>query len=136
MNATSTSANTTTTPADELRKAAAALREMARNTSRGPWLIGDCELYPRWILSEGERDEHGYNDDVARISEDESDMFRVSDANWQWMAFAHPGIAEPLAAWLTFEATIYEQIPEDKQGACTPEHALAIAHAINGDGAR
>jgi hypothetical protein len=41
-------------------------------------------------------------------------------------------LREPLAAWLAFEAAIYEQIPADRQGACTPEHALAVARALNG----
>ncbi|MEV0382855.1 hypothetical protein [Nonomuraea sp. NPDC050643] len=130
---------TPTTVADELRTAAAKLRETARGASRGPWLVGDCELYPRWMLSEGERDERGYNADVARICEDEADTFTVTDANWQWMGFAHPGLAEPLAAWLEEIARQYDAPPcDDPTGVCSGcerredfNDALTVAQVIN-----
>lgn len=118
------------TIADELKTAAAKLREMAKNASRGPWIVGDCELYPRWMLSEGERDEHGYRGDVTRISEDEADVFRISDADWRWMGFAHPGLAEPLASWL--ESAANEFITEEWTDCPTAARAVAVARVING----
>jgi hypothetical protein len=134
-----THTDTTTTPVEELRAAAAKLREMAKPASRGPWFVADCELYPRWILSEGYQDERTYAPDVARICSDEADEFVISDADWQWMAFAHPGLAEPLAAWLENVTQAYPAllaaISEGRQEA--PErselgHALAVARVING----
>ncbi len=130
-----TDTKTAPTVAQELKAAAAKVREMAASTSRGPWFVGDCEMYPRWILSEGERDEHGYNSDVARVDEDEADSFAISDANWEWMGFAHPGLAEPLAALLDHLADIAKYAADRglrNAAAGQVEHALAVARAING----
>lgn len=123
------------TPAEKLRIAAAKVRTMATPASRGPWHVGDCELYPRWILSDGETDQHGYAADVIRISEEWADEQSVSDADWQWMAFAHPGLAEPLAFLLEEAAK-----QADMNVTRAPRHrvdvaaALAVARAINGSG--
>lgn len=85
--------------ADLLRKAAAKLREMAKDTTGAPWLAADCNVYPRWILGTptGGPD---YAPDVARVYSDSEDALQVGDADWQWMAFASPALAEPLAALL------------------------------------
>lgn len=129
-------------PAQDLRAAAAKLREMAKGTTPGPWFLADCELYPRWILSAGatgpDSDDPAY---VAKSYRDgDDDGLNVSDADWQWMAFAHPGLAEPLAALLEEAARQYEMPPCDHpDGVCNGCErrddfvlALEAARTING----
>lgn len=121
------------TPAEKLRAAAAKLREQSKGTTPGPWIVLDWERYPRWIRNE---DANGNTADVARSYTDGGgDGLDVSDADWQWMAFAHPGLAEPLAFLLEEAAK-----QADMNVTRAPRHrvdvtaALAVARAINGSG--
>jgi len=118
------------TPAEEIRAAAARLREAAEGTTPGPWFVGDCEIYPRWILSAGKVDESGHPEYVVKMARDEADEVPISDADWRWMAFAHPGVAEPLAAWL--EAAADEYLTPYSTDCPAAYAALAVARAING----
>lgn len=128
------------TPAEKLRAAAAKLREMAKGTTRGPWFVADCELYPRWILTNGKTEpDSGYAADVFKSYEDGVGV-TISDADWAWMAFAHPGLAGPIAAWLEETARQFEMPPCDApDGACNGcerrddfVYAFALAELING----
>ncbi|MEV4179900.1 hypothetical protein AB0J28_00455 [Streptosporangium canum] len=135
------------TPTEELRTAAAKLREAAKSTTPGPWATADCELYPRWILSETatEPESPHYAADVAKSYSDD-DGLSISDADWAWMAFASPALAEPLAALFDHYAAKYERLsetfghpvtkPSDRLAEDKPQlhidFALAVARAILG----
>lgn len=141
----------TLTPAEELRAAAVKLREMAKSATPGPWATADCELYPRWIISEGATEgESSYAAEVAKSYHDD-DGLAISDADWQWMAFASPVLAEPLAAWLEETARTagdhqqmadYAGLPHHRwcygcqddecDGLANLDKALTVARAING----
>ncbi|NJP27082.1 hypothetical protein FLW53_23355 [Microbispora sp. SCL1-1] len=124
----------TETPAEELRTAAAKLREMAEGTTRGPWFVADCDLYPRWMLSEGqtERDSR-YAADVAKSYPDGGgDGVYVTDADWAWMAFANPAWAEPLAALLDVAAITWDLVGPGRAPSGATGMALAVARAILG----
>ncbi|GAA4221461.1 hypothetical protein FHR32_005097 [Streptosporangium album] len=111
--------------ATELRTAAAKLREMAKPATPGPWFTADCELYPRWVLSATATEgESGYAAYVAKSYSDD-DGLDVSDADWQWMAFASPALAEPLAAWLELTA-------DYPRGMANSGRALDVARVVNG----
>lgn len=129
---------TETTIADELKTAAATLRETVRGTAAGPW-----KAAPVWSPDAAVTSavySHGYPTGTPESEVVASGQKRYpkgglrNPCNARWIALMDPNLAEPLAVWLTFEAAIYEQIPADRQGACTPEHALAVARAINGGG--
>lgn len=124
-------------PVEELRAAAARLREMAKGTTRGPWeAVDGVEMYPRWILGRPAGDSP-YAADVAKSYADGGgDGVDVSDADWAWMAFAHPGLAEPLAEWLEQTARgiqahidVRSSIEQLEQ---VHAHALAVARVIVG----
>lgn len=119
--------------AEDLRKAAAKLREMAQGTTPAPWEVFDCELYPRWILGQPEGDSV-YATDVAKsYTENGEDGLTVSDADWRWMAFASPAIAEPLAALLDDAADRFDYFCDlSNKGHLTLEYELAVARVILG----
>lgn len=123
------------TPVQILRAAAAKVREMARGTTAAPWFIADCDLHPRWILGQPQPGSP-YAEDVAKSYTDGGgDGLYVSDADWKWMAFAHPRWAEPIAALLEAAAGDIEAF------AGTPHldermflDQIDLAHAILDDG--
>jgi hypothetical protein len=121
---------------EELRAAAAKLCEMAKGTTPGPWSTADCSVYPRWILSGGATEgESGYAAEVAKSYSDD-DGLAISDADWQWMAFASPALAEPLATWLEVMSGVAEYAAS--RGYSTnaqTDAALAVARAVNGGAA-
>lgn len=133
----STETPPTVTPAQGLRAAAAKVREMAAGTTAGPWFTSDCELYPRWIISGGPSEGDSiYATEVARSYHDD-DGLQVKDADWRWMAFASPLLAEPLAAWLDACADDADGMAPGAWNTCdepsSVRHALKVASAINGE---
>lgn len=85
------------------------------------------EICPRWIISEGATEkDSAYAAEVARSYAE--DGVAVSDADWEWMAFASPLLAEPLAAWL--ESWDGIEIREDAPMVDDLRHALNVARAI------
>ncbi len=128
-------------PAVVLRTAAARVRETARGATRGPWAAEESR-------------EHGFRVGTSDGQEwvawtgaydDEPDPSRADAA---WIALMHPGLAEPLAAWLEETADLHEQntlpghaniIPPgcqwcaDEDWPCADtRRALAVAHIILG----
>ena len=109
-------------PAAELRAAANLLRESALNARRvlpEPWTIsrgptdGGGVIYAEngWIVADRSCDEPGDSVDLPYI------------------ALMHPGVGEPLAAWLDSTADYY------RPGTTHPTHvvrALAVARALLG----
>ena len=100
------------TPADVLRTAAARVRETARSATRGPWAAEESR-------------EHGFRVGTSDGQEwvawtgaydDEPDPSRADAA---WIALMHPGLAEPLAAWLE-AADLHEPVICEKHEGCKP----------------
>lgn len=129
---------TQTSIGGELRAAAATVREAARGTAAGPW-----KAAPVWSPDSASTSavySHAYPTGTVESEVVASGQKRYrkgglrNPCNARWIALMNPDMAEPLATWLTFEASVYELIPADRQGACAPEHALAIARVINGGG--
>ena len=72
-------------PVETLQAAAAKLRELVKKATPGPWTAhSDGLVWPERM-----------GDPVSGSTEQE-------DA--EWIAFAHPGVAEPLADWLDAQA--------------------------------
>lgn len=106
-----------TTPADELRTAAATLRALLTNPelTPGPWLSMD----------RGDRLVH-----AGPGSESKRPIYVVDEpmnnsANAAWIAAMDPGVGAALADWLASAADDAEQIGPD-------HNALAVARQING----
>jgi hypothetical protein len=85
------------TPAEELRAAATMLREAAADSDSENW----------------------YNAESLALSLDGADV--------AWIALAHPGLAEPLAAWLDDAAWTWDVVRLAER-----RHLLAVARVING----
>lgn len=127
------------TPAEELRTAAKTLREAIKNATPGPWQANDdfgvVALRTTWP--------HGFDDAYEWVIDD-GVLENGGDA--AWIGLIHPGLAEPLGAWLEAEADGWDAVETIKaemgpKGVkvslpwSTHEQALKVARAING-GAR
>ncbi|MFB4280816.1 hypothetical protein ACBJ59_36390 [Nonomuraea sp. MTCD27] len=133
---------TTTTISEELKTAAATLRETAAKATRGPWVPyptttadqhDEAWTISRTWCSETEGTcEPDCGQKVLSTGAEGCEEDNIREGDVSWICLTNPLLAEPLAAWLTFEAAIFEQIDPDRQGACVPEHALRIARVING----
>ncbi|MEV7013463.1 hypothetical protein [Streptosporangium sp. NPDC051022] len=100
---------------EEIRTAATRLRETAERTSRAPWSTNGM-----WVM--------GADSHIAH--------FGGHLPNRDWVALAHPGLAEPLAAWLEEVADDAEKHARGGWGNSADEIAcgwpLAVARLING----
>lgn len=141
MTSTSASANTTLTPGQELRQAAATLRESAAKTTRGPWTrtpdSHTATYGDNFIANWGGE----YLDSVANAGDGEN---AACDATW--ICLVNPLLAEPLASLLDHFAAKYERLqemfstsvrgPDDRLADGEPklhvDFALAVARVING----
>jgi hypothetical protein len=113
----------TRTPAEELRAAATKLRETAEKATPGPWGAPEHDSsVVAWRVGPG-----GFDDDFDYVIDQTLD--RAEDADW--IALAHPGLAEPLAEWLEMEAHMAERRGLSAEG--NTFHALKVARAINGE---
>lgn len=124
------------TPADELKQAAARLRETAARATRGPWedvSDGDEGAWPRMIVGAPNAD--GYVEEVLKVHEEIGDWGVVAREDVAWMALASPVLAEPLAAWLEDTIGAYVDFAQS-HGPEVAERvvwrALAVARALNG----
>ena len=136
------------TPAEELRAAATMLRETAAKATRGPWVYHptisrhlDTEgaeyawtiCRPLCETDGGPACESDCGANVLKTgAEDcEEDNVRIEDV--QWMTIAHPGIAEPLAAWLEGSAKHAAKVRDPRnQEIVADQDALKVARVING----
>ncbi|GII84562.1 hypothetical protein Ssi03_25520 [Sphaerisporangium siamense] len=125
------------TPAEELRAAAARLRERAEQATPGPWSVGNDDVIGLGIEQTG-RGSFTYDAQIARVLEDyERDEenygnreLGTTEGDARWMALVHPGLAEPLAAWLES----WDDVNVSEHGPHLDDwrHALAVARVING----
>lgn len=106
------------TPEETLRTAAALLRERATGATEGRRLIdGSRATWVMWSSDDlYEPGEPGFAGQATRAHVQVSQMggaeLVAGDVrNWRdaaWIATVHPGLAEPLAAWLDRQADWYE----------------------------
>jgi hypothetical protein len=106
------------TTVEELRAAAAKLREVAGKATDGPWHPDADELGRGWDL---------------RSATDGHMAFGLTKADAAWIALVHPGLAEPLAEWLEKTATEYGEdtymdAPEHGD-YCGPGYSTCDGHA-------
>ncbi|MGS2641711.1 hypothetical protein [Streptosporangium sp. G12] len=112
------------TPVEELRAAAAKLRETAGNATPGPWMSMDDgdRLVAPIVENDGTVSPFGMDNVVCEP---------MGGENAAWMALVHPGLAEPLAE-LMEESARQADMNEHR----APRHrrdltqALAVAHVI------
>ena len=131
-----------TTPAEELRSAATTLRQTAAEATRGPWVF-----YPTitrlddndqaWTICRPYCEKEGTEEcepdcgrDVLKTGAEHCEDDHVDQADAVWMTLMHPGLAEPLAAWLEHVAEVWAFSKRSER-----EHALAVARALNGGAA-
>lgn len=126
----------TTSAADELRAAAALLREAASHATPGPWRTHDTHLgsaggHTATVLT----DRSDINDTelvawLPTMSHEPWDEARNAWRNAGWMALMHPGVGLAVARWLEswagVELSEHGPMPEDAQ------HALAVARQLLG----
>jgi hypothetical protein len=103
------------TPAETLRAAAQGLREAAHSAIPGPWAADPDEL--------------GRGYDVWQIDGPHL-AFGLRRPDAEWIALTHPGLAEPLAAWLEMEAHMWDLRGNSAEG--NTFHALAVARVVLG----
>ncbi|WP_431897863.1 hypothetical protein [Nonomuraea sp. bgisy101] len=111
-------ADTKINPVEELGTAAAKLRHTAAEAHGGPWarcdvgvavISADVQLYGAPCIAD-------------RLYEPDAD----------WITLAHPGLAEPLAAWLDDHASDHSTYDCGWDDSECP--ALSLAREINGGG--
>lgn len=114
------------TPADEISQAAATLRETAVKATEGPW-----EVRPGNDVSSNVGREDGLIIDGGAYADSTVSVVygAALHADAAWIALMHPGVAEPLAAWL--ESWDGFNIPESAPHSDDWEHALKVSRAIN-----
>jgi hypothetical protein len=126
------------TPAEQLREAAQMLRDTASDATRGPWvhhrtITRDDENDFAWTVCRTICDggsggcEPDCGADVLTTGAEGCEEDNVTEADASWIALVHPGLAEPLAAWLESAAN---RAPTE-----VTYRALAVARVLNG-GAR
>ena len=89
-------------PADELRAAAAKIRDIAGPTTPGPWTdrsTDDTGAWPIMIVGGDDSPGDGRGEPVLIVHESVTEEI-VAREDATWIALAGPQIAEPLAAWL------------------------------------
>ncbi|MEU6781457.1 hypothetical protein ABZ912_19815 [Nonomuraea angiospora] len=139
----------TTTVADELRTAAATLREAAKEATRGPWVkhgtLGDRQNDGHaWTITRPYCDKGAPDgcepDCIANVLTTgaegcEEDNLREADA--AWICLANPLLAEPLATALEHAAKEYEHFGTRSDWTDCPTAAslLPVARTINGGAA-
>jgi hypothetical protein len=140
------------TVAEEIREAASRLRGESAETTPGPWRRHDTHLdrggHTATVLTE--RRELNDVELVAWLPSWSHEPWADKPcwANSRWIALVHPGLAEPLAAWLEQAAVWHDQttvvltdpnhVLHHACGGVAGEdckcfaHPLAVARALNG----
>jgi hypothetical protein len=113
-----------TTPADELRAAAARLRELATDATDGPWIPDDPNT--RW----GDDRDHQLVGGGKILATFDNDY--KGPLNATYAAAMHPGVGAALADWLDSEAGEWDPDPDViHTWDAHFERALAVARLIN-----
>jgi len=114
---------------DQLKRAAAKLREAAAKATPGPWefvpdLYGDRGAITSTAVAVG-----GWDTLIIDVPNDSESPAA------EWIALASPVIAEPIAVWLTRWADLIDRAPQWREGPfrCDQDHAIAVARAILGE---
>lgn len=122
------------TPAEELRAAAAKVREYAKGTTEGPWHHHDTHLHhgghTATVFARPGGGEWAFSL-VAWLPSSSHEPWSDHPCwmNSRWIALAHPGLAEHLAPLLDLFAAMYEVGLVDAAGSIA---ALNLARDING----
>jgi hypothetical protein len=141
------------TPADELRAAAAKLRKRGSEATPGPWERPLNTRYKHVVMAPKPDDEQGQYLDgrpervgvvQLNIWSDGTFMRERGGRDLEWIALVHPGIAEPLANWLDHCVKDLSDSPAIGGGRfvmcdepTSVSYALKVARVINkagGDG--
>lgn len=145
-----------TAPAEQLRAAAAKIRETAAKATPGPWVDMSTEedsIYPRWIMGPPTVPDDPWSfTEPIKVTGDLVDHEIVSREDTAWIALMSPALAEPLAAWLEKTAetvrhhepdTQYDGLPnwqwctgcdtEECEGLQNITAALTVARAVLGE---
>lgn len=116
------------TPAEELRAAAARLREHAKSASTWPWTSA-----PSWAGENAVLNAGGHP--VAVCGEEIPGSDYPASADAAWIALAHPGLAEPLARLLDDAVDRLGYFAGLGEKALSlAEYELAAARALLGGG--
>jgi hypothetical protein len=106
--------------ADELRRAAATLRERANAAQPGPWESGE-----RCVWS------HADIPDGVVVGDAAGGGGVYYDADGAYIATVHPGVGLALADWLDHYASVLQQ----QHPIAFADDAIALARLINGGAA-
>ena len=143
-----------TDPTGTLRKAAALLRARGSEATLGPWVasftdrygwpiddlddedsIGTFTLVAGTALPRNDGRGQGHYESHHMLAEHDDDLpidqSRELLASLRWAATVHPGLAEPLAAWLDHQADMRES-RWSRGDSVETGHALAVARVILG----
>lgn len=125
------------TPAEELRAAAFRLREVAANAADGPWTaspVWSSRSHATSAVYSLAHDAGTTASEVVASGRADKSGGIVNPFNAVWIATVHPGLAEPLAAWLESLAEKPERlgVHRDETGVSVDRNALAVARQING----
>jgi hypothetical protein len=123
-----------TTPADELRTAAATLRKLTGQATPAPWAT-------TWRGQEYQLDGNT-DEDLSPIAEwtyavvttepkASEQRAECDTANADYIAVMHPGVGAALAGWLTDEARRVECASSPAGQEIVGRRALAVARAVN-----
>ena len=114
------------TPADELRAAAAKIRDLTAETTGAPWTTSWSEQQYEVKSPSGIDPIAEWTYAIATWEPEASEQRAECDtADADWIATMHPGIGTALAAWLESAARDAREIGPDP-------HALAVARAVLG----
>jgi hypothetical protein len=115
--------------AEELRAAAAKLRKTAKNATPGRWTAE----HQSWAGDNAVLSYATNGHAVAVCGEEVKGADHPASADAAWIALAHPGLAEPLAAWLESAAKHAGKVVDPaNQAIIADQDALAVARVING----
>lgn len=112
---------TDTSPADQLRAAAARLRETAE--------VAQAVSPATWQIT----DERVIRCGTGLIVADRSEADPSDDVDLPYIAAMHPGVGLALAGWFDAEATRLESAIHPDRQAEYGRHALAVARQILGE---
>lgn len=117
---------------DQLKRAAAKLRETAAKATPGPWQFVPDLYGDRGAITSASPAAEGWDTLIIDVPNDSEQPAA------EWIALVSPALAEPLAVVLEEAARRYEWFVESgakpEHAAPTMEYELAVARALLGEG--
>ncbi|WP_030506421.1 hypothetical protein [Microbispora rosea] len=110
-------------PVEELRAAANKLRETAKNATPGRW----TSEHQSWAGDNAVLSYATNGHAVAVCGEEIAGADHPASADAAWIALMHPGLAEPLAAWLEESANAALIHKPYSEYAGLPDHRWCMA---------